>query len=377
MNIGIYLKHFPPIGGPIIGGTAKAVQGIAAGLAANGEKVTILCEGKIRSSTIMENGYKIECFINPKYRTFTISDDLKNFVHDNFMSKDSLVIVNGIFNPSVYGVARFLKSNNIPYVLAPHDPYHPAIFKKNRHLKLPYWFLFERKVLNEASSVQVLDTRHAEWLEKLGIKTPVIAAPNGFSPEEVNSEFGLKWRDSTLPSILYLGRMDTYNKGLDILIDAFAEVIKVHDAKLTLQGSGHIDRETLEEKVKKLSLGNRVFFHDADFSKTASSLIAKHDIFCLPSRFEGFGLSAIEAMLAGRVLLVSDVAGIAPCVMESKCGVVVKPIVSEVTAGLLELLRRRPQWKEMGLNGRAYALENLRWDAIASSVLKEYQKLVA
>jgi hypothetical protein len=182
MNIAFYLKHFPSTGAPIIGGSAKALHGMAYGLVKNGAKVTILCEGKRRSSVVTDGGYKVECFSNRrKFRTFIVSPELKKFVKENFSSKDSLITIHGIFNPSGYSISRFLRANKIPYILAPQDPYHPTIFKKNRHLKLPYWYLFERRVLRQASSVQVFDKRHAVWLERLGVKTPVIAAPPGFS----------------------------------------------------------------------------------------------------------------------------------------------------------------------------------------------------
>ena len=84
-------------------------------------------------------------------------------------------------------------------------------------------------------------------------------------------------------------------------------------------------------------------------------------MFCLPSRFEGFGLAALEAMLAARVLLVSERAGIARHVAASGCGVAVAPTVEGVREGLDRLLRRREHWREMGLAGRRHALRHLRW----------------
>jgi len=99
-------------------------------------------------------------------------------------------------------------------------------------------------------------------------------------------------------------------------------------------------------------------------------------VFLLPSRFEGFGLSALEAMLAGRVLMVSNVAGIAPHVRDSGCGLVIAPDVAHVKSGLLELITLRSKWKEMGLSGRNYALRHLRWDRIAADALNEYREIL-
>jgi glycosyltransferase involved in cell wall biosynthesis len=80
----------------------------------------------------------------------------------------------------------------------------------------------------------------------------------------------------------------------------------------------------------------------------------------------------MEAMLAGRVLVVSDIAGIAPYVQASDCGVVVKSEPQAIKSGILSLLARRSEWKEMGLRGRQYILENLHWQKIAARAMEEY-----
>ena len=81
-------------------------------------------------------------------------------------------------------------------------------------------------------------------------------------------------------------------------------------------------------------------------------------------------------MLAGRVLLVSEIAGIAPHVEKCGCGVIVTPGVSSIKSGLIELLKCRSEWQEMGLKGREYALNHLHWDKIATVALDNYKKLL-
>jgi glycosyltransferase involved in cell wall biosynthesis len=80
-------------------------------------------------------------------------------------------------------------------------------------------------------------------------------------------------------------------------------------------------------------------------------------------------------MLSGRVLLTSEIAGIAPHVRDSKCGVVVDANELSIYNGISKLLSLREKWKEMGLQGRRYVMENLQWKKIASNILQEYKKL--
>jgi glycosyltransferase involved in cell wall biosynthesis len=100
-------------------------------------------------------------------------------------------------------------------------------------------------------------------------------------------------------------------------------------------------------------------------------------VLCLPSRFEGFGLVALEAMLAGRPMLISERAGVARHVVAAGCGLSVAPTVEGLVDGLRTLLCRRDQWAGMGRRGHRYVLERLEWDHIAATALRSYARLVA
>jgi glycosyltransferase involved in cell wall biosynthesis len=230
-------------------------------------------------------------------------------------------------------------------------------------------------MLREAKAIQVLDFRHAEWLRALGVHTPIIEVLNGYAPDDVLPLESLNWRTDGPPRLLYLGRIDAHNKGLDHLLDAFKQLENQTDAQLTIQGPDWGDKQMIMRRAEKLGLNNRVQFREPDFDKPAAQISAEHDIFLLPSRFEGFGLSALEAMLAGRVVMVSDVAGIAPHVRASKCGVVVTSEVNHIKSGLMELINLRSKWKEMGLAGREYALHHLRWENIAAQTMERYREM--
>lgn len=377
MRIHLYLREFPPNGDRLISGMIKAVHGLAAGLAANGAEVTVLCEGAETSLADSPSGYEIRCFKQDGVRGHaqSIPSGLRNYLIERSRNL-GVIILNSVFNPSVYQVSRVLRRCNAPYIIAPHDPYHPSIFATNRHLKWPYWYLREKPMLCNARAIQVLDLRHAEWLRRLGIQTPVIEAVNGYAPEDVLDESELTWRDSGELRLLYLGRIDSHNKGLDVLLDAFAQLSRQVEARLTLQGPDWGDKANMQRRAQRLGISDRVEFQEPDFDLAAAKITADYDIFCLPSRFEGFGLSALEAMLSARVLLVSDIAGIAPHVRAAGNGVVIAPDTSHVRSGLLELIQVRQNWREMGLKGRAYALSNLRWERIARDALSDYRKLM-
>jgi glycosyltransferase involved in cell wall biosynthesis len=288
-----------------------------------------------------------------------------------------LVVLNGIFSPHLFTLSKILSRRSIPFIVAPHDPYHPAMFAKRPHIKWPYWYLFERSMLRGATAIQLLDERHREWLMRLGVHQPTFAAPNGFLPHEVPPARNLAWSSSRGARLVFLGRLDAHNKGLDLLLSAFSDMRERRDLSLTLQGPDWGDRARLQHQAAQLGISDRVAFREPDYAQSSTEILSEFDVFCVPSRFEGFSLAALEAMLAGRVVLISDIAGIAPHVRESDCGVVVRADKDSVRRGLTELLERRSEWKAMGLRGRKYALEHLAWGQIAARALQRYAGFTA
>ena len=143
MHLYFYLKVFPPNGKILDRGISKAVDGLAGGLEECGVKVTIFCENDRESYYQVERGYHIRCFAQTSKndKLFLVSNKLKLHIKQN---SPDLVILNGVFHPSVYVLSRCLKKTQIPYIVCPHDPYHPSIFSKNGHLKMAL-LVFPRK----------------------------------------------------------------------------------------------------------------------------------------------------------------------------------------------------------------------------------------
>jgi glycosyltransferase involved in cell wall biosynthesis len=210
----------------------------------------------------------------------------------------------------------------------------------------------------------VLDARHGRLLRGRGIDRPVIAIPNGCDADEAMRPAAALPADDEL-RFVFLGRLDVQNKGLDLLLDAFKEA-ELGPARLTLQGRS-VDGGSLGRLV-----AGRAEVRGFDAAHDGRSIISGYHVLCLPSRYEGFGMAALEAMLEGRVVLVSNVAGIAPHVEAADCGVVVPPTRAGIRDGLARLVARRDEWVAMGARGREYALEQLGWGRIGRDALAAY-----
>ncbi len=382
MSIHLYAKVFPPHEPPVHNGVVKAMHGLATGLVAQGETVQVLSEDRTSADLQTEFGYRHRAFANPNSRpSLKLAPDLIEYVTTQMTSRD-LMILNGGFHLSVYALAKLLKQRGIPYVMAPHLTYDRQMFAKSPYRKYLYWYLCERFVLKQAKAIQLLNRHQAVSLRSRGIHTPVIEVQNGFVEADV-----LPLPKRTMPigqtnpvRLLFFGRLSAQIKGLDLLLEAFSALSNQPNPppplELSLQGANVGDTARLQQTAWDLGVSDRVHFCPPNYTVPPPEIIADHDILCLTSRSEGFGLAALEGMLAGRVLLVSACAGIAEHVHASGCGLVVQPTVKSIQEGLNLLLTCRDRWPEMGRRGQQYALDRLPWRTIAKQALPEYQALM-
>jgi glycosyltransferase involved in cell wall biosynthesis len=149
----------------------------------------------------------------------------------------------------------------------------------------------------------------------------------------------------------WIGRFDRA-KGVDVLLDALLEVPEAH---LLLVGEGE-EEAVLREHVARLRLGERVEFRA--WSDDARAALDAVDVFVLPSRFESFPLTVLEAMIAGLPVVASDVGSVAEAVIDGTTGVLVPPEDPKaLSAALRSLVDNSALREQMGRAGRDVAIE--------------------
>ena len=97
---------------------------------------------------------------------------------------------------------------------------------------------------------------------------------------------------------------------MDLVIPAFARVYAEYpNARLLIVGDGSL-RSMMEEQVSETSLEMAVEFVGRQPQTDLQSYYDKIDILLMPSRSEGFGLTAIEGMARGCAVVAADVGGL-------------------------------------------------------------------
>jgi mannosylfructose-phosphate synthase len=196
---------------------------------------------------------------------------------------------------------------------------------------------------------------------------------NRFTPvrekvkQELRSKFGIK------PNTIYaVGRMAT-NKGYDLLIQSLPTVNKlVPEARLLLAAGGE-NSERDQEKVKELRILAKEYNVDqnidwasyipdedlADYYRAAS-------IFALSSRYEPFGMTAVEAMACGTPTVITIHGGLHELIDFGTQALFADPNLPEEFGTMLALPMRYPHLaEELSNEGSRFARRHFGWTGIA------------
>lgn len=384
MRLAFYLDHYynarfhyrqPQAGPATSDGPSTAVRGLTQAMARHGSRLTIIAHGPERV-TFQDGLVEVQVFPRPTRAVpFTVSRDLLRWLRKTAPALDAIVL-NGMFLPDLVPLARTATRLGLPYIVEPHDPYHPVVFAKGRLRKRFYWAAVERRILQGSAAIQVLSSTHREHLRRLGIARPVITIGNGFD-ERLVALLPTPWRaaDNTV-TIGYLGRMDAWHKGLDVLLQGVATArMRLPELRLVMQGPDWGDAARLRALASSLGLDDIVTFRTPDPSP-ATTIIGGWDALIAPSRFDGFPLTVVEAMLAERPVICSVEAGVIEHVDRAGCGIGIIPTAEGVADGIARLLARRDEWPTMGTSGRSYAMTNLTWDSIGESAARSYETVI-
>lgn len=106
-------------------------------------------------------------------------------------------------------------------------------------------------------------------------------------------------------------------KGMDLVVPAFAKVISQYpDTKLLVVGDGSL-RSLMEHQAIEFNIINNVSFVGRKNQNELQQWYDKIDILLMPSRSEGFGLTAIEGMARGCIPVVANIGGLPEVVSDN------------------------------------------------------------
>ena len=231
-------------------------------------------------------------------------------------------------------------------------------------------FLFEKIFLTTAQNIITISPSVTQKIARKNDKRRIECIFTGvdsalFDVESVKGEY-----------IAFLGRLDIYMKGLDVLIESFHK-LSDNTVMLKIAGSGpKKNRDKIEQLIKKYQLSSRVQLLGRISDEEKKEFLQHAAFVVMPSRFEGWGIAAIEAAACGKTVIGTNIPGLQDAIISEKTGLLIEPNNADVLADAMQtLLQDENMRTSLGQNARSWA-ESFKWDVIAEKQEAFYKEIL-
>ena len=273
---------------------------------------------------------------------------------------------------------RYARKNNVPYVLQAHGSVLP-FFQKEK-LKDLFDKLWGFDILHDASRVFALTEVEKEQYLKMGVSDERIEiVPLGINLKEYEnlpdkgffkSKYGIS-DDEKL--ILFLGRIHEI-KGLDLLVKSFGKISE-DNVKLAIVGGDYGFKEELLKLIENLDLKDKIIFPGVLTGSDKIEALVDCDIFVMPSRYESFTTSGLEAMACKKPLILTKNNHIQSWVKDN-VGLVCDFDESELSDCIETLLNDDNLSRQFGKTGRELIENKYDWNRVEKQIESIYQNCI-
>jgi len=256
--------------------------------------------------------------------------------------KPELVVITRGCSQGNEGIMSFLEKHNIKYCTVNHSALEHMWPSTKGALIIKHGF--DHAVANYFVSNANLKLTQSQ------IGSPVEKSKIIRNPFNVPFNTNLDYPDESTIKLAFVSRYD-FNKGYDVLFEVLSQQKwKERNIEVNLYGSG--EHETgIKSLIHLFDLKNvfiRGYYSTIDIWKENHALI-------LPSRFEGFPIVIVEAMLCARFAIATNVGGIKEAIVDNENGFIAEsPRTEYLDAAMERAWARRSEWKAIGQQAQKY-----------------------
>ena len=319
--------------------------------------------------------------IKPEIRneSFFYIDDFENEDEIKiFLSKYDIAIFHSTYIIKHVKLSKILRDYNIPYVIVPRG----GFTKTSKNVKkikkrIGDLFIFN-KFFNSSFAIHYLT--YNEKINSVYKTVNDFILPNGITlPNKniINSDIHDEKHEYT--RLIYIGRLNVYIKGLDVLIEAVSHSkIELIEKKVIIELYGP-DKDDSVKELKKLieqyDVKNIVKVCPPVYEFEKENVLRNADYFIQTSRFEGLPMGVLEALSYGVPCILTPGTNISSEVEKHNAGIEVSLEASSISQGILKVLNTPSKRSEMQKNATKLA-NKYSWDSIASESIEIYKKMI-
>lgn len=264
--------------------------------------------------------------------------------------------------------------NNIPYIIIPRSTLTNQAQKHKFLKKIIGNFLYFNRMFKKAAAIQYLTDQEYKESGDVWNKNSFIL-PNGINIPDIPA----KSFESSKINAVYIGRLEKYQKGLDILLSAICKTREdLINSNFTLKLYGP-DRENTVAGLKKFvndnGLSDIVCFMSPVFGDEKADVLKQADIFIMSSRFEGHPMGLIEALAYGLPCIATTGTNMRVEIEKNNAGWTADNNEESIAAALKAMLAERKQLSIKSRNARNLASQ-YDWEQIAWKSHEIYSEII-
>ena len=360
MNILHIIGSLSPAGG----GPPEAVRQLVKAYIEVGAQIEVVCLDRPGEPFLKDIPCPVHALGQCYLGKYGLSPKLSRWLNQNAVRFDGLVM-NGIW--TFPGVATRIAARKArrPYGIFVHGALDPWFNKTYplKHLKKWIYWPIQHAVLHDAEAVFFTtglerdlakqSFRKSKWKSVVvpyGINDPEESHPN--HTKQIEAFYGVMPKLRGRRYLLFLARIHE-KKGCDLLIGAFARVAaSAPEVDLVVAGPDQAGlQHQLERMATELGIATRVHWPGFLGGDLKWGAIRACDAFVLPSHQENFGIAVVEALAAGRPVLISNQVNIWTEIDSDKVGLVDEDTL-EGTERLLRRWLALPEQQRSEMAGR-------------------------
>lgn len=385
------ILHVTPSLCPTFGGPSRGVPELSRALVKAGLSVDVVstndgdsAHGVPLNVPLEEQGVRTRYFAKQNSSgSYGLSWGLTRWLWKHIGDYD-LIHTHMIFSYPTLATSRLASRMKRPYVVTPHGMVDPWCLGYKGWKKRPYMRLVENRTLSGSAALHALVTEERHYLDALNLASPTFVLPNGVHLEDFYSlprreVFERQYRKATGKKIvLFMGRIDP-KKGLDLLVKAFARIIRGRERQdlcLVVAGPDLIGYQaTIERLVEDEKIQEHVIFTGMISGEMKLAALSAADLFVLPSHSEGFSMAVLEALASACPVIITEACNF-PEVASAQCGEVIPTDLERLTEALRTMLQNEDRRREMGERGRELVRQRYSWTTIATRMTEVYEDIL-
>lgn len=301
------------------------------------------------------------------------------------LRQTDLLRVHSLWLYPQYISSRLARASGVPYVVSLHGALDPYLRRYGRTRKWITHCTWQRAMLEGATAIHVATTAEADLTADVAPNVPRIVIPNGvWCDEFARLPDSAKCKSLILGAanaecvlISFIGRL-ARKKAIPRLLEAYARLPRLERRSARVLIAGPDDegqKAILQRQCSDLDIADRVTFLDMLDPNERRVVLAATDIWVLPSHTENFGIAVLEALAAGRAVIVSTGVMLAADIASSEAGLVVENRSDELRDAILFLLRSQTTRQTLSSNAVKMAQE-YDWSSLAPLLVGAYASMI-